>query len=347
MGFIIDCCSNVSFSLLFWVMRRTNSRNPSTKWIRVQVLAQRTFESIVQNGKIHPKTWAPINFCTVLESAEFQAWSIHTWMKDAANPSAMRSPFHMQVVQSIRPLAEWFQHPAVVPTVHIRVWHHMGHLSSDRNLWLAVLKGIRWDYKSPQLCGDDNIYQPQYNGKSQGSLFTLLTWFESQPRHSGILDVDFNFGQYPPEYVHFLKFSYAVWVRDNLCHVIYWFILIHIDSYWFHCLIRFLVRNHCNSLGNLISPLQASAGEVSKTSVFDSCLLLAKGWRFQLGYFERGICQMWTANLAQVLSALNLEANPGDVVALVGESGAGKSASVKLGEMTTCLSLNWNWSHAF
>lgn len=261
-------------------------------------------------------------------------------MKDAANPSAMRSPFHMQVVQSIRPLAEWFQHPAVVLTVHIRVWHHMGHLSSDRNLRLAVLKGIRWDYNSTQLCGDDNIYQPQYNGKSQGSLCTLLTWFESQPWHSGILDVDCNLD-------NILQSTYTPSSFRMLFGLGTIYVMSYIDSYWFHCLIRFLVPNHCNNLRNLISPLQASAGEVSKTSVFDSCLLLAKGWRFQLGYFERCICQMWTANLAQVLSALNLEANPGDVVALVGESGAGKSALVKSGEMTTCLSLNWNWSHAF
>lgn len=158
-------------------------------------------------------------------------------MKEAANPSAMRSPFHMQVVQSIRPLAEWFQHPAVVLTVYIRVWHHMGHLSSDRNLRLAVLKGIRWDYNSTQLCGDDNIYQPQYNGKSQGSLCTLLTWFESQPRHSGILDVDCNLDNilqstYTPSSFRMLFGLGTIYVMSYID--LYSFILIHIDFIvWF------------------------------------------------------------------------------------------------------------------
>ena len=115
MGFIIDCCSNVSFSLLFWVMRRTNSRNPSTKWIRVQVLAQRTFQSIVQNGKIHPKTWAPINFCTVLEISIISGL-IHSHMDEGCGQplrnevsfSYAGRPEHQAVGRVVFSIQQWF-----------------------------------------------------------------------------------------------------------------------------------------------------------------------------------------------------------------------------------------------
>ena len=128
------------------------------------------------------------------------------------------------------------------------------------------------------------------------------------------------------------------------------YVMSYIDLYWFILISLFDSFSGTQSLQQL-GELDFSAPSISGWSIKDFCFRFMSSFSQRLevsvGLFWAGHLPNVTANLAQVLSALNLEANPGDVVALVGESGAGKSASVKLGEMTTCLSLNWNWSHAF